>query len=189
MTHLPVIRHFFLIEVKVHRSLGDILLFAVVTELWLLLREDRLEHIRVDELRARGCPHLTTAGVLLQGLPRRVHCVVGQDELVVGRLVLEVVPVLLAVLDDEVDDFLISVRDLHRIGLDVNDLVPALLQLVLQVDHEQSAALGDDVVLVPDVPERVVELRRRQSVDDVDRRSSERTQEHQHAAIVVFSIG
>ena len=41
----------------------------------------------------------------------------------------------------------------------MSDTEAHLLHRMLQVDHEESTTLGDDVVLVPDVTERVVELR------------------------------
>ena len=51
----------------------------------------------------------------------------------------------------------------------MGDLVASALNLVLQIDHEQSPALGHDVIFVAVVLEWVLECSRSQSVDRVDR--------------------
>ena len=42
------------------------------------------------------------------------------------------------------------------------------LDLVLEVDHKQGSALGDDIVFVPVVPEGILEVGRGQAIDRVD---------------------
>ena len=61
-----------------------------------------------------------------------------------------------------------GVRDLDRVRLDMDNLVRPAPAGLLQIDHEQSATLGDDVVHVANIPERVVELGRSETIDDVD---------------------
>src|SRR4051812_48377117 len=100
--------------------------------------------------------------------PGYVDCVVDEAELVVSLLVLEVIAILGSELLNELDDLGSRPRDLDRVGLDVNDLNALGLQSLLEVDHEQRAALGNDVVDVANIAERVVELCRSETVDDVD---------------------
>ena len=84
--------------------------------------------------------------------------VVDEQHSIVGRFVLECVAVLLPKLEDLRNDAIVGVRDFDRVSLDVRNGVSFLLNEMLQVDHEQSAALGDDVVHVPGVSEWVVEF-------------------------------
>src|SRR3954447_18311734 len=99
---------------------------------------------------------------------RHVDGVVDQAEAVVGLLVDEVVAVLFAERDNEVDGVQIGYGDLHRVSLDVNDGHPPGLQGVLELDHEQGTAFGHDVVDVTNIPKRIVEFGRGQSVNGVD---------------------
>src|SRR5580765_291235 len=148
-------------EVQVERRANDTAGLAVIEEHERLVVEQSLEDIRMRELRT-GCR--PDPGVRLRDVDGIVH----EAEFLVRNLVLEGVSVVLAELLHELDDGEIRTRDLDRVGLDVNVLETLRLDRVLQVDHEQGTAFGDDVVLVPQVPERVVEVRRRQAVDDVD---------------------
>ena len=81
---------------------------------------------------------------------------------------LERISVLLPEVDHELLHLGRDVRQLDGIGLDMNHGPTALLTLELKVDHEQRPALGDDVVLVPRIPEGVVEAGGGQPVHGID---------------------
>ncbi len=81
---------------------------------------------------------------------------------------LENITVHLAILHDELDDLRRSIRDLDRVRLDMGNSKAPFLDLMLEVDHKQGSALGDDVVFVPIVTERVLKAGRSQAVDRVD---------------------
>ena len=86
-----------------------------------------------------------------------VDGVVHQAHTVISSLMLENITVHLAVLHDELDDLRRSIRNLDGVRLDVGNSKAPLLDLVLEVDHKQGSALGDDIVFVPIVPEWVLE--------------------------------
>src|ERR1044072_2705272 len=90
--------------------------------------------------------------------PSDVDCVVDETELVVSRLVLEVVAVLLTELGNEFDNLGSRPRDFYGISFDVHDLNAFFLQRMLEVDHEKSPTLRDDVVAVTQISEGVIEL-------------------------------
>ena len=73
----------------------------------------------------------------------------------IRHLMLEVVSVHFAVVHDEPDDLRRCVRNLDGVCFDVGHSKPALLHLVFQVHHEQSAALGHNVVRVARILERI----------------------------------
>ena len=97
-----------------------------------------------------------------------INSVVDQTHSVVRSLVLEGVTVQLTVIHDKLDNIIRSVRNLDRIRLDVSDGKTTLLHLMLQIDHEQSATLGHDVILVTNITEGIVEGCCREAVDRVD---------------------
>ena len=151
--------------------------------------EQLLEHIRDLELRT-GCGPLAAMffavfddilalvdiGFAIKLTAMLHSCVLGningvidQSHTIVGGFVLENITILLAVVRDKANDFHICVRDLDRVRFDMGDLVASALNLVLQIDHEQSPALGHDVIFVAVVLEWVLECSRSQSVDRVDR--------------------
>ena len=103
------------------------------------------------------------------GHPRNIDCVVDQGQTLVRSLVLELVPVLLTELHDLGDDLRRSIRNLDRVGLNMGDRETSALHELLEIHHEQSTSLGDDVVLVVWITERVREARSRQTVHAVDR--------------------
>ena len=81
---------------------------------------------------------------------------------------LENITVHLAVVHDELNDFRCSVWDLDRVRLDVSNNKAPFLNLVLEVDHKQGSALGDDIIFVTVVMERILEAGRSQTVNGVD---------------------
>ena len=81
---------------------------------------------------------------------------------------LEHVPVLSPEFHYELDDLRCRVWNLDGVRLDVGDCESTGLYLVFEIDHEQCPTLRNNVVLVTNIAERVVKLRRRETVDDVD---------------------
>ena len=97
---------------------------------------------------------------LRRGVLGDVNGVVHQAHPVVGSLVLKGIAVLLTVLHHKVDDGRRCVRDFNGVRLDVGNSKAPFLDLVLEVDHKQGSALGDDIVFVPVVPEGVLKVGR-----------------------------
>src|SRR5690606_4081887 len=151
------------IEVQISRG-GNRLGLTHVIKLDRLIREQLLEHVRVLELRAYGSPLCTINAFCLSDINRLVY----ETELVVRSLVLEVVSISLTELEDLLDDLRGRLRDLDRVSLNMSNRETVLLHEVLQVDHEQSATLSHDIVDVSRILERIVELRRSQTIDDVN---------------------
>ena len=144
--------------------------FEVILKDDVLHREQLLEHVRVLELCTNRLPIPPRMTFIHGSEPDagNVDRVVDKDELVVRGLMLERVTVLLTELHHLLDHLMRSISDLDGVGLDVNDLRSQILQEQLEVDHEQRAPLGHNVVHIADITERVVELGRGQSVHDVD---------------------
>ena len=80
----------------------------------------------------------------------------------------EVITIPLAERSHLIDDVFVRIRNLNGVRLDVGYVVTLLLHVVLQVNHEQCATLGYDVILVARVSELIVELSRREAIHDVD---------------------
>ena len=106
----------------------------------------------------------TPVSVLVVDIDGLVH----ETHTIVSSLVLEGVAVLLAELHNLLDDLGSSPRDLDRVSLDVCNVEALLLYEVLQIHHEQSATLGDNVVHIAGVLEGVGELCRSETVHRVD---------------------
>ena len=81
---------------------------------------------------------------------------------------LENITVHLTVVHDELNDLRRSIGDLDRVRLDVSNNKAPFLNLVLEVDHKQGSTLGDDIIFVAVVMERVLKAGRSQSVNGVD---------------------
>ena len=81
---------------------------------------------------------------------------------------LENITVHLAVVHDELNDLRRSVWNLDRVRLDVSNNKAPFLNLVLEVDHKQGSALGDDIIFVTVVMERILEAGRSQAVNGID---------------------
>ena len=112
------------------------------------------------ELGAGSTP-VSVLVVDIDGLVHKTHTVV-------SSLVLEGVSVLLAELHNLLDDLGGGPRDLDRVGLDVCNVEALLLDEVLQIHHEQSATLGDNVVHIAGVLEGVGKLCRSETIHGVD---------------------
>src|SRR5690606_7482348 len=84
------------------------------------------------------------------------------------------VPILSTKVHDEVNDLLSTLRrvrwdyDLDRVRLNMNNLIPTILNRLTQINHKQSATLRNNVILVTNIPERVLELGACQPIDVVD---------------------
>ena len=102
---------------------------------------------------------------ILSNINRVIH----QTHAVVRSLVLKGVAILLTIVHDELNNIGVRIRDLDRICLNMCDRITTLVDLVLEVDHEQSSTLGYDVVLVANITEWVVELSRCQTIHAVNR--------------------
>src|SRR5690606_25274930 len=100
--------------------------------------------------------------------PGNKDSVVDETHLLVRTIMLEGVSPIVAIRHHKLDDVLVSVGDLDRVRLNMDDLVTLLLNRVLQINHEQCTALSDDVVNVSIVLEGIRELGRGQTIDDVD---------------------
>ena len=142
-----------LIHVQIE-STGHALGLAHILEGDRLTAEQFLEHIRNLKLSPCGRP---LAGVLTILILGDIDGVVHQAHPVISSLMLKGVAVLLAVVHDELDDFRSSIGDLDGVGLDVGNSKAPFLDLMLEVDHEQGSALGNDIVFVPVVPEGILE--------------------------------
>ena len=129
------------------------------------MREELLEDIRDLELSARGCP---LTGVLTIFVLGNINGVVDEAHAIISRFVLENITVHLAVVHDELNDLRRSVWNLDRVRLDVSNNKAPFLNLVLEVDHKQGSALGDDIIFVTVVMERILEAGRSQTVNGVD---------------------
>ena len=129
------------------------------------MREELLEDIRDLELSARGCP---LTGVLTVFVLGNINGVVDEAHAIISRFVLENITVHLAVVHDELNDLRCSVWDLDRVRLDVSNNKAPFLNLVLEVDHKQGSALGDDIIFVTVVMERILEAGRSQAVNGID---------------------
>ena len=151
---------------------GDRLGLAHILEHDLFPGEQLLEHVGDLELGAGGVPfagvfpnitgHIAVSQLafLRRGVLGDVNGVVHQAHPVVGSLVLKGIAVLLTVLHHKVDDGRRCVRDFNGVRLDVGNSKAPFLDLVLEVDHKQGSALGDDIVFVPVVPEGILEVGR-----------------------------
>ena len=145
------------------------LLFALVTEDDRLVREQRLEDERFSKLLTRSRP--TVGGFIRNILVRvlsDVDRLVHQTHLLVRSLVFKVIAVLLAEVEDELNDLRSCVGDLDRVRLDVCDSEALLLDCVLEFDHEQGPTLCNDIVDVSRILERVIKAGACQTIDDVD---------------------
>ena len=129
------------------------------------MREELLEDIRDLELSACGSPFASVLTIFVLG---DINGVVDEAHTIVGRFVLENITVHLAVVHDELNDLRCSVGDLDRVRLDVSNNKAPFLNLVLEVDHKQGSALGDDVIFIAVVMERVLEAGRSQPINRVD---------------------
>ena len=127
--------------------------------------EELLEDIGDLELSAGRCPFAGVFTVLILG---DVDGVVHQAHTVIGGLMLKNITVHFAILHDELNDLRRGIRNLDRVRLDMSNSKASFLDLVLEVDHKQGSALGDDVVFVSIVTERVLKAGRSQAVDRVD---------------------
>ena len=78
------------------------------------------------------------------------------------------IAVLLAIIHDELDNLRRRVRNLDGVRLDVGNSKAPFLDLMLEVDHEQGSALGDDIIFVAGIPEGILEVGRGQTIDRVD---------------------
>ena len=81
---------------------------------------------------------------------------------------LEVIVIHLAISLNELDNMQICIRNLNRIGLNMSNRIAALLHLMLEINHEQSATLRYDVVLITRIVERIVEVRGGETIHRVD---------------------
>ena len=129
------------------------------------MREELLEDIRDLELSARGCPLTGVLTILVLG---NINGVVDEAHTIISRFVLKNITVHLAVVHDELNDLRRSIGDLDRVRLDVSNNKAPFLNLVLEVDHKQGSTLGDNIIFVAVVMERVLEAGRSQSVNGVD---------------------
>ena len=129
------------------------------------MREELLEDIRDLELSARGCPF---TGVLTIFVLGNINGVVDEAHAIISRFVLENITVHLTVVHDELNDLRRSVWNLDRVRLDVSNNKAPFLNLVLEVYHKQGSALGDDIIFVTVVMERILEAGRSQTVNGVD---------------------
>ena len=84
-----------------------------------------------------------------------VHSVVNQTVLLKVGLCLKCVAVFFTKADDKVLNILIGIRDLDRVGLDMANFEAVLLDFALENRHEQSSALGDNIVDIARISERV----------------------------------
>src|SRR5690606_25183455 len=125
------------VEVEVERR-RNLLRLTHVVELQLLLAEERLEDVGVLILSAHSLPVCRLPTVLRIC---DIHRIIHQSHLLVRRLVLKDVTVLVTEVHHEVDDLRSGVRDLDRVRLDVSHSEAHLLDLVLEIDHEQSTTL------------------------------------------------
>src|ERR1044072_2599101 len=97
-------------------TFGDLLCFGkIVRKNWFTAKQ-RLEYVRNFELSSNGVPFR-----ILPGHLGDVNSVVDETELIVGRFVLEIVAILLTEVEHEIDDLRVCVRDLDRVGLDVDN--------------------------------------------------------------------
>ena len=129
------------------------------------MREELLEDIRDLELSARGCPLTGVLTILVLG---NINGVVDEAHAIISRFVLENITVHLTVVHDELNDLRRSVWNLDRVRLDVSNNKAPFLNLVLEVDHKQGSALGNDIIFVTVVMERILEAGRSQAVNGVD---------------------
>ena len=81
---------------------------------------------------------------------------------------LEVVAIFQPELRHEVDDLRSGVGNLDGVGLDVHDRESLFLHCCLEIDHEECATLGYNIVDVSWIAEWVIEARGREAVNDVD---------------------
>ena len=153
-----------LIHIQIERPCNRLRLTHIL-EGDLLMREELLEDIRDLELSARGCP---LTGVLTIFVLGNINGVVDEAHAIISRFVLENITVHLAVVHDELNDLRRSVRNLDRVRLYVSNNKAPFLNLVLEVDHKQGSALGDDIIFVTVVMERILEAGRSQTVNGVD---------------------
>ena len=125
------------------------------------MREELLEYHWMLELCTRGRP--STVLIL-----RNINGVIDKTHTFVRRFMLKVVPVLLAELDDLLNDLGSCIGDLDRVCLDMGNDEALALDELHEVDHEQSTTLCHNVVDVSRVAEGIRELRSRKTVDAVD---------------------
>ena len=165
-----------LVRIQIQRA-GDRLGLAHVLEQDFLFREQFLEHIRNLELGAGRRPFagvlpnitrhipIRLLAFLLRGIFGNIDRVIHQAHPVIGGLVLKDITVLFAVIHDELDNLRRCVRDFDGVRLDVGNSKALFLDLMLEVDHEQGSALGDDIIFVPGVPEGVLKVGRGKTID------------------------
>ena len=151
----PIIPH-----VKVESCRNGSLSTAVVKSDGFLGKEP-LEDIRLSELGASRMPF--TFVVL-----RDINGVVDEAEPVVLVLNIELVPILLSELMNELLRFFGRILNLDGVRLDMKDMDSSFFQSLPQVDHEQRSPLGHDVVHIPGVSEGIIELGAGKAIHAVD---------------------
>ena len=170
-------------QILVHiqiQSASDRLGFAHVLKDDFFFGEQFLEHIRDLELSSGCCPfvgmffvvarHISIKFLTLLGgsVLGDINRVVHQTHPVISGLMFKGVTILLAVLHHEFDDCRSGIRYLDGVRLDMGNSKAPFLHLMLEVDHKQGTALGDDIVFVPIITEGVLEVGRGQTIDRVN---------------------
>src|SRR6476620_11229137 len=124
------------------------------------MREELLEYVWVLELCTHCCP---TPIVFCD-----INSVVNEAEFLIRCLVTKRITTFFSQLTNKSNDLRRGVRNLNGIGLDMSYLETLILNRMLQVNHEESTTLGDDVILVPVVLELGVKPSAGQTVDNID---------------------
>ena len=98
-----------------------------------------------------------------------INSIVDETHTLIRCLVLKVIAIHLAISLNKLDNVQIRIGNLNRIRLNVRNRIAALLDLMLEINHEQSTALRHDVILITRIMERIVEVRGGQTIHRVDR--------------------
>ena len=96
--------------------------------------------------------------LLRRGILGDVDGIVHQTHAVIGSLMLKDIRRTFAVIHNELNDLRCRIWDLDGVRLDVGNSKAPFLDLMLEVDHEQGSALGDDIIFVAGIPEGILEV-------------------------------
>ena len=89
---------------------------------------------------------------------------VNKTHLLIRRFVFECVSIEFAVFHNYVNDVIIGIRNFYRVCLDVRCHISKSLNYMLKINHEQSTALSNNIILISRVSERIRETCRRKPI-------------------------